>query len=37
MNVIKAVAMAVLALSLGACATQPTQEQTGAAIGGVLG
>lgn len=37
MNLIKAGTVVVLALSLGACATQPSQQQTGAAIGGVLG
>jgi surface antigen len=30
-------AIAVLSLTLGACATGPTQEQTGAVVGGALG
>jgi len=30
-------AIAVLTLALGACATGPTQEQTGAVVGGALG
>ncbi len=38
MNWMKAGAVVLLALSLGACATtQPTQQQTGAVVGGVLG
>lgn len=37
MKVFGAVMIAAVALTLGACAQQPTQEQTGAVVGGALG
>ncbi|AHE99082.1 RT0821/Lpp0805 family surface protein [Thioalkalivibrio paradoxus] len=37
MKLMHAGVLAILAVSLGGCATQPTQQQTGAAVGGVLG
>ncbi|TVP82105.1 MAG: glycine zipper 2TM domain-containing protein [Thioalkalivibrio sp.] len=37
MKLMKTMVAVALALSLGACATQPTQQQTGSVVGGVLG